>query len=221
MTTPIVDELAALPIFAGVPAGELAPLAAVSFPRRFGRGQIVFSHGEPGDHLFVIRHGRVKITTSSPHGDELVLTVLGPGDVLGEVSLVDGGPRSAGAEALERSELLAVPVAGARTVLIEHPEALLRMAIELTASLRRLTGTAADLVFLDLPRRLAKLIVAGAADARLTQQLNQSELAAMLGASRQTVNRALGRLQQRGWILLEGSDITVVDARALSAFAGS
>lgn len=222
----VLAELRRTSLFAGARDEQLRPLGERTFTRRLAAGQILFTQGEPSEHLYVVRSGRIRIVVTSPRGDELTLTVLGPGDSFGELSVIDGSPRSATAEALEPVELLAVGAVEARQVLEREPAILLAAAAELAAMVRRLTGNAGDLVFLDLPRRLAKLLLTEAAtgpDGRLRTQLgmSQSGLAARLGVTRQSLNRALSGLTRRGWIHTEGAVVVVHDAGALRRFADS
>jgi CRP-like cAMP-binding protein len=219
-------DLRRAPLFAAADEGRLRALAARSFARRLRDGQILFTEGEPSDHLFVVRSGRIRILARSPRGDELVLSVLAPGDVLGELSVIDQGPRSATAEALGDVELLAVAAADVRALLEAEPALLLAVAGELAATVRRLTGNAADLVFLDLPRRLAKLLVGEATAGpdgvlRVDLGMSQSGLAARLGVTRQTLNRALAGLTRRGWVEAHGGRFVLRDPDALRRFADS
>lgn len=217
----VSQALRAVPMFAPATEDELARLASAAFPRRLSRGQVLFTEGERSDHVYVVADGRVKVLVSSPHGDELVLSVLVPGDALGELSVLDGADRSASAVALDDVTLWCVPAAAVRALLDVSPGAALAVAEELAARVRRLTGAAADLVFLDLPRRLAKLLVSEeAADGRATA-LIQSDVAAHLGVTRQSLNRALQRLQDRGWVAVQRGGITVLDETALERFAQS
>jgi CRP/FNR family cyclic AMP-dependent transcriptional regulator len=210
--------LRSVALFAGAPSGDLERVAAVAFPRRLARGQVLFVEGEHSDHLYVVDRGRVKVLVSSTRGDELVLSVLGPGDALGELSALDGVDRSATAVALDDVWLWCVPADAVRGLLQRSPAVALAVAEELASRVRRLTGSAADLVFLDLPRRLAKLLVS---DESAAAGLTQSELGAQLGVTRQSLNRSLQRLQDRGWILVHRGGIDVLDRQALDRFAHS
>jgi CRP-like cAMP-binding protein len=216
-----VRELATLKIFAGVDEGVLEPVASATFAKRLARGQLLFTAGEPSEHLFVIRTGAIKVFLDSDRGDELVLTILEVGDLLGELSAIDGLPRSATAQALRPTEVLAIPVARVREVLTASPAALFAVAVELAENLRRLSGSTADLVFLDLPRRLAKLILSRGNAGRDDVALTQSELAAMLGVTRPSLNRALSGLQRRGWVTVRGAELHIQDPIALQHFTDS
>src|SRR5215217_3524186 len=157
-----IDDLRRSALFAVAGAASLRILASRAYVRRFSAGQIVFTEGEPSEHLYVVRTGRVRIFVASPHGDELTLTVLTAGDSIGELSIIDEQPRSASAAAVEATELLTIGADSMRAALTADPSLLWTVAGELATTVRRLTGSAADMVFLDLPRRLAKLIVAEA-----------------------------------------------------------
>ncbi len=224
--TDVAGELGRLPLFGELPADAVEQLASRAHSRRLSRAQILFSQGEPADHLFVVRSGSLRVSVNSPHGDDLILTVLKPGDTIGELSVLDGQPRSAAVEAQEASELLAVPAADIRAALLDHPSAMLAVVEQLSASVRRLTDTAADLVFLDVPRRLAKLLVNEATkrpDGSVVCELNmsQAQVASRLGATRQSLNRALSEFARRGWIAVDGTAVQLDDAEALRRFAGS
>jgi CRP-like cAMP-binding protein len=220
------DELAQISLFAGMDAPELEALARHAFVRKLSRGQVLFNEGEPSEHLFFVRSGRLRVFVASARGEELVLSVVGPGESLGELSILDRQPRSATVDALEPAELIALPGHEARALLESNQAALNAVALALAAGMRRLSGTAADLVFLDLPRRLAKLLLAeanrrgdGVLESRLA--MSQSGVAARLGATRQTLNRAMSTLAQRGWITLEGTTVRIDNEAALTRFAES
>jgi len=221
-----IDDLRRSALFAGIAASRLTSLASRAYVRRFAAGQIVFTEGEPSEHLYVVRSGRVRIYVASAHGDELTLTVLAHGDSIGELSVIDEQPRSASAAAIEATELLTIGAADMRAALTADPVLLWTVAGELAATVRRLTGSTADMVFLDLPRRLAKLIVAEAtpgADGSLHVELrmSQSGVAARLGVTRQSLNRALTGLTRRGWVSVHGNGYAINDLAALRRFADS
>jgi CRP-like cAMP-binding protein len=220
----LAGELAQLYLFADLSPHALGSLARAARLRTLRRGQILFTADDPSDFLYVIRSGRVRVVVRSPRGDELVLNVLGPGDSLGELSMLDGQPRSAGAEAVDDCELIALPAREVRALLDSDPAALRAVALALAAAMRRLSGTAADLVFLDLPRRLAKLILADAkprrdGTAHATLAMSQSGVAAQLGVTRQSLNRALAALTHRGWITVDGQRVVIHDLDALIRYA--
>ena len=212
-----VELLRRTRLFAGLSEPTLRALAERALERSFPRHSRLFYQGDPGTGLFVVASGMVKVVVTSEDGEEMVLVTLGPGDALGELSVVDGGPRSASAEALEPTVALMIT----RPVLLDLAtrdraltEALLHT---LGGLLRRLTEQASDLVFLDLPGRMAKLLVGLAAErgletpegVELDANLTQSDLAGMVGASRQSVNQLLQGFARRGYLQVRGRRIVV------------
>ena len=223
MTADLVAILRGTELLASVPDADLEALAAASRVRKCRRGQVVFTAGDPGDTVMVILSGRVKVVVRSADGGELTLTVIGPGALFGEVGVADGGPRSADAEALEESRLLLIP----REVILDLcgrvPSVAQALLKSIAALLRRLTEAASDLVFLDLPRRVAKALLSQARrpDGVIWPAVSQEELAHQAGGSRQSVNTALRGFERRGWIQVSGRTITVTDEVALNRFAGT
>lgn len=215
-------------LFVGLDRAALVAVAAEGHERSFKRGAPIFHEGEPGDALYVIAEGTVKVFLTSDSGDELVFATLRSPETLGDVSLFDEGPRSASAEALEPARLLAF----ARSTVIDLARRDQRISESLLhtagAMLRRLTLQTADLVFLDLEGRVAKLLV-DAAEARgkdadgalvLDLGLTQSELASMVGGSRQSVNQILHALSTRGFLEVDRKTVTIKDPLALRRRAG-
>jgi len=219
-------ELARVRLFSALDDGALQRLAAGAFTRRLEANQILFVGGEPSEHLYVVRSGLLRVVTSSRRGEQLVLSTIGAGEGIGELSVLDRQPRSADVIAAESSELIAVPADVARTVLESDPQAVLAAARELAAQGRRLTGTMGDLVFLDLPRRVAKLLLSRSttrSDGKTVSDLgaSQSVFAAQLGASRQSVNKALSGLARHAWIELNGKSVILRDPAALQRYVES
>lgn len=223
MTTDVTSILRETSLLGSVPEQDLKALAAVSRLRSFRRGQVVFTRGDPGDTVIVVVSGRVKITVRSADGGELTLTIIEPGGLTGELGVVDGGPRSADAETLEESQLLLIPREAVRDVCARVPSAAQALTNSIAAILRRLTDATADLVFLDLPRRVAKILLSQPRgdDGTIRPRLNQEELAHQVGSTRQSVNAALRGFERRGWIEMHDRTITIRQPAALSRFAGT
>jgi len=215
-------------LFAGLSEETLAALGDRSVERSYPRHARLFYQGDPGSGLYVLASGLVKVIVTSEDGEEMVLVTLGPGDAFGELSIVDGGPRSASAEALEPTVALVIT----REVLLDLAtrdrgltDALVRT---LGALLRRLTEQASDLVFLDLPGRMAKLLAGLAAERgietpagiELDANLTQTDLAGMVGASRQSVNQILQGFTRRGYLQVQGRRIIVQRLDLLRRRAG-
>jgi len=222
-TAELVRILRATELFGSVPAEELEAIAAASRLRVFRRGQVVATANTPGDTVMVVVSGRLKVMVRSADGGELTLTVLQPGGVFGELAAVDDGPRSADAETLEESRLLLIPREIVQDVCARVPGVALALAKSVTATLRRLTESTSDLVFLDLPHRVAKVLLSQPrdADGMIRVTMSQEQLARQAAGARQSVNAALRSFEQRGWIELRDRSVTVKQVAALSRFAGN
>ena len=210
-------------LLSSVPIGDLEAVAAGSRVRTLRRGQVVFTAGDPGDTVIVVISGRVRVVVRSADGGELTLTVIGPGGMFGELGVADGGPRSADAETLEGCRLLFVPREMIRDICRREPTAEHALLRSIAANLRRLTEAVSDLVFLDLPRRVAKVLLSQprGEDGLIWPPVSQEELAHQVGGSRQSVNVALRGFERRGWIQMRGRAVTVTQAAALDRFAGT
>lgn len=165
------------------------------------RGDALFAEGDAAAQLFVVRSGRVAISKRSMEGKESIVALMEAGDLFGEMSLFDGEPRSAGARALEPTELLAMPYEPLSQVLDEQPTLLRPMVALLCRRMRAVDAALADSLFLDVTGRTAKrlLELAGGRD-EFTLPVTQEELAGMVGASRERVNKALAQFVRLGWL---------------------
>lgn len=222
MAADVVAVLRQTDLLRSAPTEELEYVVSSSRLRTFRRGQIVCTAGDPGDTLIVVVSGQVKISVRSADGAELTLTVVGPGVTVGEVSVADGGPRSANIETVTESELLFIPRAVVQAVCARVPAAAQALTSAIAADLRRLTATTSDLVFLDLPRRVAKMLLSQprSDDGVIGPQLTQEEYARLLGSTRQSVNIALRGFERRGWIEMRDRSMAVKEPAALARFAG-
>ena len=219
------DTLRACGLFGHAEEPVLEALIAALRIRRFRKGETVFHQGDPGDALFILASGTVKVVLPSDEGAEpAIVAILGPGEFFGELAILDGAPHSATIVALEPTETLVLQ-RDAFLALIDS-EADLRRALlaSLAVEIRRLTGHVEDLHFLDLPGRLASRILRLArADPKTTVgpvsipwPYTQSELAGMIGGSRQSVNRLLADLADEGIIRLERDVLVVIDPDRLA-----
>jgi CRP/FNR family transcriptional regulator, cyclic AMP receptor protein len=220
--TDVTGILRQTSLLGSVPDEELKTLAALSRLRNFRRGQVVFTRSDPGDTVIVVVSGRVKVTVRSADGGELTLAIVHPGGLLGEIGVVDGGSRTADAETLEASQLLLIPRDAIRDVCARVPSAAQALTNSIAATLRRLTEATADLVFLDLPRRVAKVLLSQPRgdDGIIRPGMSQEELAHQVGSTRQSVNAALRGFERRGWIEMQDRTVTVKQPDALARFAG-
>jgi CRP/FNR family transcriptional regulator, cyclic AMP receptor protein len=223
MSTDVTSILRATTLLGSVSAEDLNAVAAASRLRGFRRGQIVFTRSDPGDTVIVVVSGRVKVTVRSADGGELTLAVIPPGGLLGELGVVDGGPRSADAETLEESQLLLIPREAIRDICARVPSVAQALTNSIAATLRRLTEATADLVFLDLPRRVAKILLSQPKgdDGIIRFKMSQEELAHQVGSTRQSVNAALRGFERRGWIEMHDRAVTVKQPAALGRFSGT
>ena len=204
----LVDKaelLAESELFESFDAEALNRLAEAADLRELRRNDVVFREDDDADELFIVRGGRIAIANTSPDGRESVIALMEAGDLFGEMPLFDGAGRSAQARALEPSELLAVPYGPIREVLEERPQLLWGVLSLLVRRLRTTDAALADSVFLDVTGRTAKRVLelANGAD-EFVLPVTQEELAGMVGASRERVNKALSAFIRLGW--LEQSD---------------
>jgi CRP/FNR family transcriptional regulator, cyclic AMP receptor protein len=216
-----VDEavIRKAPIFSGLDASAADALRASMNLVKLRKGQSLFKEGDDGDHLFVVSSGKVKLGTKSVDGRENLLMILGPGDMFGELSLFDSGPRTATATAVTDSKLLALGQDKVIPWVKEHPEVSLQLLARLASRLRRTNEVVGDLVFSDVPGRVAKALIdlgVKFGDKRseglfVNHDLTQEELAQLVGASRETVNKALADFAQRGWLRLEARSVMILD----------
>ena len=219
----VVNALRATKLFAAAPDDVVEQLAASATVRQLRRRQVLFDRESRGDSLVVIAKGRLRVTVRSADGSEFALTLLSVGDTLGELSVVDGGARSADAEAVDDCTVITIDRGAVRAAIRSSPDLAEEVLHRLAADLRRLTDLTADLVFLDLPRRLAKLLIELATPSDDGQQLtmSQEDLAHHVGATRQSINAALRGFERRGWISIGNRRMLVRDEAALARFASS
>jgi CRP/FNR family transcriptional regulator len=225
---PLVASIARIPFFAGLDADALGRVAATLRTRRFRRFEVIFHAGDPGDALFLIISGEIKISLPSETGDEAILASLRPGDVFGELALLDGAPRSATATALVATETVVLPRSAFRELVATEPAVRDALLASLAGELRRLTMHVEELHFLDMTGRVAARLVrltgeVGRPDddgfIHLPSTLTQGELAAMVGSTRQTVNKLLGQCADDGLIRLDRTGIVIIDLAGLVEMA--
>jgi CRP/FNR family transcriptional regulator, cyclic AMP receptor protein len=205
-----------VPLFAGLAPDELRELSSRLRTRRYARGETLCLEGDPGTSLYIIEKGRVKLGLTSSEGREIILDLLGPGDVFGELALLDGAPRSANAVAVEASEVLLLARDEFLRFLEQHPQLALVLLSTLSHWLRRLTTQMQDTAFLDVPARLARAILRLAEAEEptegqpVTPRLTQTDLAGMVGTTRETLNRWLGFYEDQGLIRRDRHQIVVL-----------
>ena len=202
---------------------DVAALTARGTPRLAREGAVLFVEGEPSGGVVLIRQGLVKVVRTTTSGREVLLALRGPGDLVGEQSALDDGERSATAVCASTCELVTVPAAAFRAVLLERPALVLQIAAELSRRLRDADGKRSEHGSADVPARLAGRLVEladrfgePAEDGiRIGVPLSQEDLAGWTGASRESVAAALRGLRDRGWVSTGRRSITVHDLAAV------
>ncbi len=212
------------PLFTALDDAASASLLANMVSVKIPKGTILFAEGDGGDQLYVIAEGKLKLGTSSGDGRENLLSILGPGEMFGELSLFDPGPRTSTATAVTDAKLLSLGQEKLLPWLVENPKVSLQLLASLAQRLRRTNEAVGDLVFSDVPGRVAKaLIDLGERFGKKTNEglfvhhdLTQEELAQLVGASRETVNKALADFAGRNWLKLDGRAVLITDFERLS-----
>ena len=204
-------------LLGALPPETLEQLRTVTTVRTIARNEVLFRQGDPASELFGIVSGRIAILTRSPDGRESLVAVLDEGSLFGEIAMFDDGPRSADARALEESQVLVLGYDAMRSAIQAQPTLLWVIVRMLARRLRDTDEALADAVFLDVPARTAKrlLEIAGDAD-EFRLPMTQEDLAGLVGASRERVNKALSLFAKLGWIEVEGRNrYRIVDRTAL------
>ncbi len=214
----IADFLATVPLLGQIPPEELKRFADVTREKQYPKGSVILFEDDPGDSLYIVRDGRVKVVLVGEDGREVILGVLGVGEHFGELSLIDDQPRSAHVIAMEDSLLLVLRRDDFRRRVEANPAVAWALLSELSRRLRRADGKIGGLVLLDVPGRIARLLLDFAQEAggdTIEKPLTPQTIAQMIGASRETVSRAMREFQDAGWIGVERRRISVTDRPAL------
>ena len=212
------------PLFSALDAEGAAALRASLKETAVSKGDVLFHEGEPGDRMYVILEGKVKLGQTSNDGRESLLGVLGPGEMFGELSLFDPGLRTSTATALTDAVVVGLGHEQLKPWLSGRPEVAAALLQALARRLRRTNEAMADLVFSDVPGRVAKALMdlgekfgtVTPEGLMVTHDMTQEELAQLVGASRETVNKALADFAHRGWIRLEGKSVLISDSERLA-----
>jgi CRP/FNR family cyclic AMP-dependent transcriptional regulator len=214
----IVDFLATVPLLSRIDRAELQKFAEVTREKNYPKGSVILFEDDPGDSLYIVREGRVKVVLVGEDGREVILGVLSVGDHFGELSLIDDQPRSAHVIAMEDSSLLVLRREDFRRRVEANVSVAWALLNELSRRLRRADNKIGGLVLLDVPGRIARLLVDLAEEAgadRLEKPLTHQTIAQMIGASRETVSRAMREFQDAGWLTVERRCIVLSDRPAL------
>jgi len=212
-------------LFRGLPAPTIAQIATLSVRRPYAEGSVIFSQGDPGDALYGVVTGKVRISASAPDGKEMFLNIMEPGDTFGEIALLDGNPRTATASATALSELLIIARDPFLGLLQREPTLSVHLLRLLCQRIRWTSGLAEDSALLALPARLARrLLSLGKLHGHQTLNgvhlvISQEDVARFLGISRQVVNQYLQGWKANGWVELGRGKMTILDAQALQRTA--
>ena len=218
------DVLRQAPLFSALDDDAATALRASMAETKLRRGDVLFHEGDSGDKLYIVLDGKVKLGRTSSDGRENLLAILGPGQMFGELSLFDPGPRSATVTAVTDVTVMAMDRTALKRWIAERPEISDQLLRVLARRLRRTNNNLADLIFTDVPGRVAKALLQLAqrfgtqegGNIRVTHDLTQEEIAQLVGASRETVNKALAEFAHRGWLRLEGKSVIISDTERLA-----
>jgi CRP-like cAMP-binding protein len=226
--TPVIDQRGALErhfLFAQLKPNELDSILALAVERRYAKGQIIFQKGEEGSSLMVVLQGRVRISVSSEEGKEITLNTIEPGEVFGEVALIDGKKRSADAAAVGPCTLLAIRRGDFIPFLKQNPEIAVQLLVVLCKKLRETSEIAEDIGLYSIQARLARVLLrlAESEDGGMlvSIKLSQREIGNLIGATRESVNKHLRDWQEEGHIEMEQGSITLLDEESLAEIAGA
>jgi len=220
-----MDEvLARSGILQGVQSEAAEALASSLEYIEVRKGEVLFTEGEPGESLYIILSGKIKLGHHAHDGRQNLLAIMGPSDMVGDLALFDPGPRTATATAVVDSRVARLAKPELRPWLTRWPEISDQLLRVLARRLRRTNDTLADLIFTDVPGRVAKTLLQlaqsfGSRDGgvlHVTHDLTQEELAQLIGASREMVNKTLADFASRGWLRLDGKGVIIVDPERLA-----
>jgi CRP-like cAMP-binding protein len=212
------------PLFSALDDEAATSLRESMASEKLSKGKVLFKEGQEGDRLYVVVQGKIKLGTTSGDGRENLLSILGPGEMFGELSLFDPQPRTSTATAVTDARLVSLAHDAVIGLVTSHPQTSLELLRRLAQRLRKSNEILADLVFADVPGRVAKAIInLGERFGTLkddglhvNHDLTQEELAQLVGASRETVNKSLADFASRGWVKLEPRGVLVTDVERLT-----
>jgi len=221
----IVALLGRVPLFSELSDQDLEQIASVAVPRSYPKGVRVFHEGDHSDACYIVRSGDLRVTREHPDGRAIALATMGPGDIFGELAMLDGEARSASVEALSECELLALPATDVRRLLQASSEITVKLVVALTRRLREANERIARQSFQTVPSRVAgvlsQLIAEEApVEARdgVTIRMTQADLAQLAGTSRESVSRFLAVLERAGVVQVGRGRVTVVEPRRLRSY---
>lgn len=219
-----VELLKSVTLFADLEEGELERFSHVAVPRTFPAGTRVFHEGDDSDACYIVKQGSFRVTREHSDGRAITLATLGPGEIFGELAMLDGDQRSASAEALSEGELLALPANDVRALLARHPEISLKLVAGLVRRLRAANVRLSRQSFQTVPSRVAGILAQLSREAQdgdgdeteeVTIEMNQTDLAQLAGTSRESVSRFLAELERAGVVRSGRGRVTVLEPEKL------
>jgi CRP/FNR family transcriptional regulator len=218
-----VELLRSVPLFADLEEGELERFSHVAVPRSFPAGTRVFHEGDSSDACYIVSDGSFRVTREHSDGRAITLATLGPGEIFGELAMLDGDRRSASAESITDGTLLALPANDVRGLLARHPEIALKLVAGLVRRLRAANARLSRQSFQTVPSRVAGILLQLSRDGQdgdgepteVTIRMNQTDLAQLAGTSRESVSRFLAELERAGVVRSGRGRVTVLQSGKL------
>ena len=214
-------------LFDGISPSDMREMEKITRMEEVRKRQPLYLPGDPSNNVYLLKQGRVKIANTAPNGKEVTFDILEPGEVFGELEVLEGSPRSTSAEALDDALICVIPRKDFDQYLAMHPNVTVKLTKLIGLRLKRIQSRVEDLVFRDVPARLAHLLselgrsegVAGQQGVRLKVKLTHQEMANLIGCSRETVSTIMGQFRDQELIKMEGRTITLLKPAALSQLA--
>jgi CRP/FNR family transcriptional regulator len=220
-----VELLKRVPLFAELSGTELEQIGSVAIPRTYPKGVRVFHEGDHSDACYIVRSGDLRVTREHSDGRAIALATLGPGDIFGELAMLDGGTRSASVETLTDADLLALPASDVRRVIAAHGDIAAKLIVAITRRLRETNERVARQSFQTVPSRVAGVLNQLIAEEAIpeerrgiTVRMTQADLAQLAGTSRESVSRFLATLERAGVVSVGRGRVTVLEPRRLRAY---
>ncbi|MEK7761916.1 MAG: Crp/Fnr family transcriptional regulator [Nitrospirota bacterium] len=211
-------------LFDGISPSEMQEMEKITRMEEVKKRQPLYLPGDPSSNVYLLKRGRVKIANTAPNGKEVTFDILEPGEVFGELDVLEDAPRSTSAETLDDAVICVIPRKDFDQYLAMHPTVMFKLTKLIGLRLKKIQSRVEDLVFRDVPARLAHLLselgkTEGIADKqgiRLKVKLTHQEMANLIGCSRETVSTTMGQFRDDGLIQMDGRTITILNPNALS-----
>lgn len=215
-------------LFDGISPSEMQEMEKITRMEEVKKRQPLYLTGDPSSNVYLLKRGRVKIANTAPSGKEVTFDILEPGEVFGELDVLEDAPRSTSAETLDDALICVIPRKDFDQYLAMHPNVTIKLTKLIGLRLKKIQSRVEDLVFRDVPARLAHLLselsktdgVADKQGIRLKVKLTHQEMANLIGCSRETVSTTMGQFRDNGLIQMDGRTITIVNEKGLSKLLG-